>query len=82
MNEDRLKQLIGEALRQVAPEVQMDQLDPAVNFRDQIDIDSVDFLSFVLALEKGVGIHIPEMDCPKLSSLNGCLSYFRGRVQG
>jgi len=81
MNEDSLKQRIGEALRTVAPEAQLEQLDPAVNFRDQIDIDSVDFLSFVLALEKTVGIRIPEIDCPKLSSLNGCLTYFRGRAQ-
>lgn len=82
MHEDRLKQMIGEVLQTVAPEAQMEQLDPAVNFRDQLDIDSVDFLTFVLALEKRSGIHIPEIDCPKLSSLNGCLSYLLPHVQG
>lgn len=80
MHHDRLKQLIGEALQTVAPEAQLDQLDPAVNFRDQIDIDSVDFLSFVMALEKSVGIRIPEIDCPKLSSLNGCLTYLGNQM--
>ena len=64
-----------ESLREIAPEVDTSSLDPAVSLRDQFDIDSVDFLNFVLTLEKKMGTRIPEVDYPKLSSLNGCLTY-------
>ena len=64
-----------ESLREIAPEVDTSTLDPAVSLRDQFDIDSVDFLNFVLTLEKKMGTRIPEVDYPKLSSLNGCLTY-------
>ena len=64
-----------ESLREIAPEVDTATLDPAVSLRDQFEIDSVDFLNFVLTLEKKVGQKIPEVDYPKLSSLNGCLAY-------
>ncbi len=63
------------SLREIAPEVDTSSLDPAVSLRDQFDIDSVDFLNFVLTLEKKMGTRIPEVDYPKLSSLNGCLTY-------
>ena len=53
----------------------------ADQFRDQIEIDSVDFLQFVLDLEKKLEISIPDVDYPKLSSLNGCLSYIENKSQ-
>jgi acyl carrier protein len=75
MDEQQITAKIIQVLQQVAPEVEGRILDPAVNFRDQCEIDSVDFLNFVLTLEKSLGIKIPEMDYPKFSSLQGCLSY-------
>jgi acyl carrier protein len=82
MQEQQVRQIVGEALRAVAPEVHIEQLDPAISFRDQIDIDSVDFLNFALALERGIGRRIAEIDYPKLSSLNGCLAYFAHHTVG
>lgn len=63
------------ALEEVAPEADAANLDPAVNLRDQMDLDSVDFLNFVTSLERRLDISIPEGDYPKLSSLEGCRRY-------
>lgn len=70
-----LAPIVIDTLVGVAPEVDPARLDPDAAFRDQFEIDSVDFLNFVIALEKRLGHRIPEADFPKLASLNGCLRY-------
>ncbi|MGE5625553.1 MAG: acyl carrier protein [Bacillota bacterium] len=67
------------ALAAVAPEVDPATLDPEVNFRDQMDFDSLDFLNFAIGLHKAFGADIPERDYPKLFNLNGCIRYFGDR---
>lgn len=63
------------ALVQIAPEIDAKILDPKKNFRDQYQLDSIDFLNLVMKLEKKLEIKIPEIDYPKLSSLDGCVRY-------
>ena len=75
MDENTLNQLIIDSLTKVAPDIDRNALDLEINFRDQFEVDSIDFLGFVLDLEKRLGIKIPEVDYPKLSSMKGCLSY-------
>jgi len=79
MTSEELKRHVFDALLETAPEVNTGGLDPAVSFRDQFEIDSVDFLNFVLSLEKRLNVRIPEGDYPKLSSLNGCISYLTAK---
>ncbi len=75
MTESEVRQIVREALGNVAPEVDLDAIDPAKDLRDQIDIDSVDFLNFVIGLHKELGVEIPDADVPKLATLNGCVTY-------
>jgi acyl carrier protein len=82
MNRDSLRQEVLASLVQAVPDVDASRLDPVTSFRDQWDVDSLDFLTFILDLEKRLDLHVPEEDYPKLSSLNGCLEYFEGRLQG
>ena len=77
-----MRQIVRKALSNVAPEVDLDTIDPAKNMRDQIDIDSVDFLNFVIGLHKELGIEIPDADVPKLGTLNGCVAYLQSRMKG
>jgi acyl carrier protein len=70
-----LQPTIIEALTGVAPEIDPSALDPDVNFRDQFELDSVDYLNFVLDLEQRLGVRIPELDYPRLSCLSGGVSY-------
>ncbi|MGH7165428.1 MAG: acyl carrier protein, partial [Nitrospiraceae bacterium] len=57
-------------LGEIAPEADLSTLKPDVNFRDQLDIDSMDFLNFVIALHEALRVEIPEADYPKLASLD------------
>ncbi|WP_435099501.1 acyl carrier protein [Arhodomonas sp. AD133] len=75
MTDQPMQETILDALREVAPDIDPQTIQPEVAFRDQAEIDSVDFVNFVLALEDRLGRRIPEYDYPKLSSLNGCLAY-------
>lgn len=75
MKKETLTSKIIESLVEVAPDINPADIDSAVSFRDQFEIDSIDFLNFILTLEKKLGIKIPELDYPKLSSQGGCVSY-------
>jgi len=66
---------ISALLADIAPEVDMTQVDRDGNLQSELDIDSMDFLNFVVALAKKYGVDIPEADYPRLASLNGCLFY-------
>ena len=75
-----MRQIVRQALGNVAPEADLDAIDPAKDLRDQIDIDSVDFLNFVIAVHKVLGVDIPDADVPKLTTLNSCVAYLRSKT--
>ncbi|MBA5872210.1 MAG: acyl carrier protein [Nitrospira sp. CR2.1] len=66
----QILRLLGE----IAPEADLACLNPDVGFRDQLDLDSMDFLNFVVSLHKTFHIEIPETDYPKYMTLNGCVA--------
>lgn len=80
MNREEIKANMIAVLLDIVPEIKPEALDARASFRDQVDIDSIDYLNFVLALEKKLGIKIPEVDYPRLSSLDGCLSYLESKA--
>jgi len=63
------------ALGRIAPEADLSALNPTGDIREQLDIDSVDFLNFVLAIHERLGIDIPEADYGKLRTLDSCSAY-------
>lgn len=75
MNDVELRQRILEALCSVAPEVDPTTVDPNVRLRDQIDIDSMDLLNFVIAIHQSLGVDIPEEDYPDLTTINEVVAY-------
>ena len=77
--EPDVRAAILRALRQVAPEVDPGSLRPDVNLRDQVDLDSMDFLNFVIGLAKSLGVEIPEADYPQLATLDGTVAYLLAR---
>jgi acyl carrier protein len=82
VKESVIREIVRRSLGNVAPEVNFESIDPAKDLRDQIDIDSVDFLNFVIGLHKQLGIDIPDADLPKLATLNGCVSYLVSKTEG
>ncbi len=80
MTAEEIKATVLELLGQIAPEADTTQLRPDVVFRDQMDIDSMDFLNFVIALHERLHVDIPETDYPKVATLNGCVDYLAARA--
>ena len=75
MTDADIRKLLQEELNNIAPEVDMATLDPAADLREAMDIDSMDFLNFVTAVHHRLGIDIPEIDYPKLITLDGATKY-------
>ena len=75
MTDQELRQLVIRALTEVAPEIDPEAIDPDTDLVEQLDIDSMDFLNFVIALHKEFRTEIPEKDYPKLATLDGCVAY-------
>ena len=80
MTEDEIRQVILKALASVAPELDEAALLPNKSFRDQLDIDSMDYLNYVIALHETLAIDIPEADQPKLSTVDSAVAYFARRL--
>ena len=80
MNAMQMREIVLRVLNNIAPEVDLASLDPERDLRDQMDIDSVDFLNFAIGLHKELGIDIPDSDVPKLLTLNGCVNYLAGKT--
>ena len=75
MNKDEIRETVFRILGDIAPEADLSQLKPSLRIRDQLDIDSMDLLNFVIGLHKALKVEIPESDYPKLATLDGCLNY-------
>ncbi len=75
-----LRQAITDTLRRIAPEVGADTLDTAKPLRDQVDLDSMDWLNFLVGLHAKLGIDIPEADYAKLVTLNDLVAYAKGKL--
>jgi acyl carrier protein len=76
----QLRAAVLAALAGVAPEVEEIALDPGQTIRDQLDIDSMDFLNFMMALNQTFGIEVPEQDYAEVASLNGCVRYLAHKL--
>lgn len=81
MTRDDIREAVFRALTQVAPEADPSRLKPNLRIRDQLDIDSMDLLNFVIGLHKEFKIDIPEADYPQLATLDGCIEYI-AKAQG
>ncbi len=81
MNHDQLAARVRHVLKDIVPEADVERLNPRRSFRDQLDMDSVDYLNFVLALEAETGVRIPDVDYPELSTLGSCVDYLEGALR-
>jgi len=80
MTQTDIRAVIQEELSNIAPEIDLATVDPAADLREALDIDSMDFLNFVTAIHQRLGVDIPELDYPKLVTLNGAMKYLQGKL--
>ena len=76
MTESEAKSLIEDIIGGIAPEADFATLAGDEDLREALDLDSMDFLNFVVALHERTGIDIPEADYPRLRTLDGAIAYF------
>jgi acyl carrier protein len=76
MKPDEIKAMIGDVLGGIAPEADLSTVAGDEDLRDTLDLDSMDFLNFVVALHERTGIDIAEADYPRLRTLDGAIAYF------
>ena len=76
-----IRKVLQEELNNIAPEVDIAGIDPAANLREVMDIDSMDFLNFITAIHHRLGIDIPEIDYPKLVTLDGAVAYLGTKLE-
>jgi acyl carrier protein len=67
-------------LGRIAPEIDASRLDPNAELREELDIDSMDFLNLVTALSERLKIDIPEIDYPKLTTFGNAVDYLAQRL--
>jgi acyl carrier protein len=79
MNEAEIRSVVVEELGNIAPEAEMSAVDPSADLREELDIDSMDFLNFITALHDRLGINVPELDYPKLTTVDGAVAYLRDK---
>lgn len=76
-----LRQRILACIASVAPEVPLDQLDGGVDLRDELDLDSMDFLNVLIAVKQETGVEVPERDVPLVRTLDGLVGYVREHAE-
>ena len=79
MSPDALRSAILAELSNIAPDMDVSAVAPNADLREALDIDSMDFLNFVTALHKKLGVEVPERDYPKLVTLAGAIAYLEKR---
>ncbi len=75
MTRDNIKDLILEIIKDIDEDADFDGLQSELPLRDQLDLDSMDFLDIVMELRKRHKLQIPEEDYPQLASLDSCVNY-------
>jgi len=80
VNRDVLQAEVLGFLAHVAPEADLTALPPKARIRDELDLDSVDYLRFLMMLHEAWGVDIPESDYARLSTLEACLDYLEPRI--
>ena len=80
MNSTDVRSIVVRTLEQVAPDVDANALDPGADFREELDLDSMDVLNLVVGLHEATGIEIPERDYPELTTVDACVAYLSERL--
>jgi acyl carrier protein len=80
LDDEALRCLVLATLLGIAPEVDAGALDHQRPLRQQVDLDSMDWLNFLVGLHQRLGVDIPEADYGRLASLADLLAYLRARL--
>ncbi|HKB57066.1 MAG TPA: phosphopantetheine-binding protein [Lacunisphaera sp.] len=81
MTKDNCKKLVIDIISDIAPDEDLSAIKPDIRLRDQLQLDSMDFLDIVMELRKRHNIEVPEADYAQLASLESCAEYLTPKFQ-
>jgi acyl carrier protein len=80
MTDNDIQKVILGIISDIAPDEDLSNVKPDVRLRDQLDLDSMDFLDIIMELRKRHKVEVPEEDYMKLATLDGCVEYLRPKL--
>ena len=80
MTKEDISQVIIDIINDILPDGDCSDVDPDKKLRDQLDLDSMDFLDIVMELRKQYSVEVPEEDYPQLATLNSCMEYLEPKM--
>lgn len=75
-----VRQIVLDIISDIAPDESVDSLDDNKSLREQLDLDSMDFLDIVMELRKRHKVEVPQEDYPKLATLASCVAYLTPKL--
>lgn len=81
MTAAEIREAVTEILADIAPDEDTSNLKEDVPFRDQLELDSMDFLDIVMELRKRYRIQIPEEEYTELASMSSTVRYLEPRMK-
>jgi acyl carrier protein len=81
MTKEEISKAIINIINDILPEGDCSEVNPDERLRDQLDLDSMDFLDIVMELRKQYGVEVPEEEYPKLATLNSCIEYLEPKMK-
>ncbi|MCY3023039.1 MAG: acyl carrier protein [Planctomycetota bacterium] len=75
MTREEIRAAILSIITDIAPDEDLSNIKGDVRLRDQIDLDSMDFLDIIMELRKRYSVEVPEADYPKLATLDSTIEY-------
>ncbi len=79
--EQKVRQIVLDIIAIVAPDADLSDVKPDVGLRDQLDMDSMDFLDIVMELRKRYKVEVPKEEYPQLATLSSCVEYLAPKLQ-
>ena len=80
MTAEEVKQVVLDIISDVAPDEEVSDINSAESLRDQLDLDSIDFLDIVMELRKRHSVEVPSEDYPRLATLDSCVEYLTPKM--
>jgi len=81
MTKEDTQQVVLDIIADVAPDEDLSNVKPDVRLRDQLELDSMDFLDIVMELRKRHNIEVPEAEYTELASLDSCSTYLMPKFE-
>jgi acyl carrier protein len=75
MTREEVRSTMVTILGGIAPEVDLAAIRSDADLREELDIDSMDFLRIIVRIQEQLGVSVPESDYPLVRTLDGCVAY-------